>query len=156
MTDEAERELDDIHEALQIYDLTDVKYYRISGHRVEHDETKTEDQASGQAEFQSLTRQEPGRLEARFRATMRGTQCHLVVDLGLFYTSDEPVKMSRDTMREFLSNVAFMAAYPYMRESLFTSATRLGVDPPLLGLVRLGEFEFDIPENDGDEPAALG
>jgi len=33
-----------------------------------------------------------------------------------------------------------VAAFPFLRESIFTTATRLGATAPVLGLLRAGQF----------------
>lgn len=62
-------------------------------------------------------------------------------DVGVLFASDLDAVLSEETLNEFMSQVAVMAAFPYLREGLATSAARLGVTRiPTIGLIRRGEI----------------
>jgi hypothetical protein len=97
---------------------------------------------------------EQNRLIVRTRVDARGTQARIVVDLGAIFEleegvlfqsqshgehvsgSESGVSLEEETLKEFSEKVGVPTLYPFIRESLFTCATRIGVKPPLLGLLR--------------------
>lgn len=143
MTDDTPRVLDDLIEVVQAYDLTEIKHYGLLAQRRDPSD---EDPSSDQVELKTRTHDGPGYLEARFRGSMKTHDADLSVDLAVIFTSESKVTISQTVMPQFLADVALMAAYPYIREALMTSAARLGVERPLVGLLRRGDVELPEPE----------
>ncbi len=89
-----------------------------------------------------LTHQE---LETRFAISVETTDADLSADVSAAFTLNSEAEVEPAALREFLSSIAIMVVYPYLRESIFASASRLGVDPPLLLLFRAGQISFEEP-----------
>lgn len=160
MTEEGKeqvRRIDVLEELVSVIDMVDVIVYEHSAKRVEDrvsdgpDETE---RPEPEPQFQAMVRGFDGGLEARFRATYEHRDFVLLADLGVKYAETEPFQLAESLVPRFLSDIAIMGAFPYLRESLATSATRLGVAPPVLGLIGRGALTFSRePEGEG-EPSA--
>jgi hypothetical protein len=81
-------------------------------------------------------------LERRFRFRSRFTDAsgEYVADFEAIYSLPELADVAQPILTEFAERVAFMAIYPFLRASIFASASRLGLPIPVLGIVRQGEF----------------
>jgi hypothetical protein len=77
----------------------------------------------------------------RFRTTFTDQSAEYVADCEVVYILSEDVDVAESVSMEFAERVAFMAVYPYLRASISSSAARLGLPIPLLGIVRQGEFQ---------------
>lgn len=81
-------------------------------------------------------------LEFRFRSVFDDSHGSYVADIAVHYGLAEVMEIDRIALLDFSQKVAFMSAYPFIRSSIFGSASRLGNPTPVLGLVRQGEFEL--------------
>lgn len=81
------------------------------------------------------------RLRFRFRALFTDADGEYTADLEAIYVLTEPMEVEQPVLHEFASRVAFMAVYPFLRSSIFGSATRLGLPVPVLGIVRQGDMQ---------------
>lgn len=79
----------------------------------------------------------------RFKFTLKNNLAEMSVDLGVVFSNEIPVDVDQETQLEFASKVALMVAYPYVRNSLWSSAARLGLPRPLLGLIRPDQVKFE-------------
>lgn len=92
--------------------------------------------------FSSLAvSREEARHRFRFRTTFTDRNAEYVADCEIVYILSENVDVTEGVSMEFAERVAFMAVYPYLRASISSSAARLGLPIPLLGIVRQGEFQ---------------
>ncbi len=87
-------------------------------------------------------------IEARLRVTARSETAELVADVAAQFSLRVPAEVSSTGLREFIEAVGVMTLYPYIRESLFSSAARLGEPAPVLELLRQGAFRVG---GDADE-----
>lgn len=78
----------------------------------------------------------------RFKFTLKSALSEISVDLGVLFVGEHRAAVSQDVQLEFASKVALMVAYPYVRNSLWSSAARLGLPRPLLGLIRPDQVKF--------------
>jgi hypothetical protein len=93
----------------------------------------------------------------RVRQRVKTDEAEITADFEAEYRfSESGGRISKEAQVEFAEKVAFMALVPYLRESVHTTAMRLGVKPPLLGMVRQGEFRLhptDDAASDGQPQA---
>lgn len=94
-------------------------------------------------------------IEVRMRMQLESAAARLVADIGISYSLTKPIAPSESALKEFVERVAVMALFPYVRESLHTSAARLGVDPPVLGIIRAGELTLDALVRGAEESDSL-
>ncbi len=67
------------------------------------------------------------------------------------FTLREPIEASDAIITEFVERVGVMSVYPYLRESITQSGAKLGLDRPVLKLLRPGDIHITVEDSDGDE-----
>lgn len=150
------REIEDTVELLEYIDLEGVEIYELHGIGVED---RGEEYAEGY-EIQAAINSEPGVFKARFTMKVHARGADYRTDLALRYGFSEPVSFSPEIAVDFTERVAFMSAYPFLRESAHTTATRMGHPVPVLGLIKQGEFKLtpgspdDAVAGEQDAPTA--
>lgn len=148
----ADRRYESARDLLPVLELNRVTAYEIAGKRVPSPET-TEITSS----MESMIGGEEGvALVFRVRQRVKTDEAEITADFEAEYRlSESGGRISEEAQVEFAEKVAFMALVPYLRESVHTTAMRLGVRPPLLGMVRQGEFRLRADGDtvvSGDDP----
>lgn len=140
----ADRCYETARDMLPVLELNRVTPYEVAGKRVSAPEV-TEITSS----MESMIGGEEGKsFVFRVRQRVKTSEAEIAADFEAEYRFSEPGgQISEEAQVEFAEKVAFMALVPYLRESVHTTAMRLGVQPPLLGMVRQGEFRLRA---DGD------
>lgn len=87
-------------------------------------------------------------LSTRFKLEFRGAAADIVVDAAAHYKFTVPTTYSRPLAIEFAERVGFMTVYPFLREAVFTTAARMELETPILGLMKAGQFT--VEEQPGD------
>jgi len=119
---------------LQYVELTAVRTYALSGRR---EEGAT---ASADVAPEVAVRLGDFDLEIRMRMIIRTAQAEFETEMAVVYQLARPVNMWSATLSEFVARVGVMALYPFVREAIFATASRMGIDQPVLGLVRQGQL----------------
>jgi len=144
-------------EMVNLVELTGIKVYDIAGHLVEPPalEASTTDDPDRQPEprtpgesFAVFARGGDTWFETRTKLVVQTVEADLSADAGAIFTYSEPLTVSREVAGEFVEKVGVMAVYPFVREQVFTTASRLGVAPPVMGLLRAGQFRIELPTED--------
>ena len=148
----ADRRYETARDLLPVLELNRVTAYEIAGKRVPSPET-TEITSS----MESMIGGEEGvDFVFRVRQRVKTYEAEIIADFEAEYRFSEPGgQISEEAQLEFAEKVAFMALVPYLRESVHTTAMRLGVRPPLLGMGRQGEFRLRADDDtvvSGDDP----
>ena len=78
----------------------------------------------------------------RFRTLFTDRAAEYVGDWEALFVLPEPAEVSDELLREFATKVAFFSVYPYIRASIYGSASRLNLPIPVMGIVRQGGFEL--------------
>ncbi|MFC8528402.1 hypothetical protein [Nocardia sp. NPDC057227] len=133
---------------LALSELTDIVFYECSGRR---------DRDSGEAPLSiqiALGREKLG-LEVRCRATIAGAGGEYVADASAVFTFREPVEATEEAITDFAARVGVMAVYPYLRESITQSSAKLGLQRPVLRLLRPGEVSLTITDQVGEGASEL-
>ena len=138
------RRYETARDLLPVLELNRVTPYEVAGKRVYSPEA-TEITSS----MESMIGGEEGEAFVfRVRQRVKTNEAEITADFEVEYRFSEPGgQISEEAQVEFAEKVAFMTLVPYLRESVHTTAIRLGVQPPLLGMVRQGEFRLRA---DGD------
>ncbi|MFE5293010.1 hypothetical protein ACFQ8T_12585 [Isoptericola sp. NPDC056618] len=131
---------------LPFAELTSTTTYEVHGRRLPSDEARPEEDCA--SNFNVLVRKELGELETRARVQVLTTEADLLADIGATYSFSEPLHLEEDVVQEFVERAGVMAVFPYLREAIQTTATRLGVDAPVLGLLRAGSFRLSLNTDD--------
>ncbi|MFC8046237.1 hypothetical protein [Nocardia sp. NPDC057353] len=133
----------DTDSILAFAELTDIVFYECSGRR-------NRDAGEVPLSIQiALGRDELG-LEVRCRATIAGAGGEYIADASAVFTFREPVEATAEAVTDFAARVGVMAVYPYLRESITQSSAKLGLERPVLRLLRPGEVSLTINNPDGD------
>lgn len=121
----------DVRNLLDQSELADVVLYQISGSRVEE---------PGEAGYklQVLTRVEDSEFEIRCQATVVGNGGQYLADAGAVFKFAAVGEIEEGTAREFAEKVGVMTVYPYLRAAVAQTAASLGLDRPVLPLLRAG------------------
>lgn len=130
--------INDIHELLALAELTAVHHWEISGRRL----PEPGDQRDEEVVPEIGIRVAPTTIETRLRVSLATDHAELTSDISSVYTLSEEREVDAEVIREFVERVAIMAIYPFIRESIFSTARKLGVPPPVLGLIRAGGFSL--------------
>lgn len=130
----------DIRELLQFADLVGVRFLEVRG--TAKPEPGDED-AHSQVSFQVREIHAEDRIEVRFKAGVDHYQAVYEFEVATLYKFSRPIDFDESLIRNFIEMVAIMAAFPYIREVLSTTAARLELDVPILGILRQGEFSMD-------------
>lgn len=130
------REIADIQDLLFVLDLKGVRYYEISGRRLPEDRP---DDMLFALEIQQ--RHHESTFEIRFKLGVTHPQADYVIDVASIYGSTEPITFGDALATEFIEKVAVMAVYPFLREALASTAARLELSVPMLGLLKAGQFK---------------
>ena len=142
---------DSARDLLPVLELTGVTAFEIAGRRLDSQES-TETQSS----MESMLGDDDGALALRVRQHVKTGQAEILADYGVEYRITDPsASVSGKARVEFAEKVAFMTLVPYLRESVHTTAARLGVKVPMLGIVRQGDFTLsrkkDVPATQSQE-----
>ncbi|WP_418003344.1 hypothetical protein ACNO8X_26050 [Mycobacterium sp. PDNC021] len=140
-----ESKFEDCKELLNESELTSLVVYENSGRRVD---------PSVEQNFalQVLTRVEDHEFEIRCKATLAARGGQYIADAGAVFTLKTSGKIDDATMREFSAKVGVMVVYPYLRATVGQAASSLGLDSPVLPLLRSGEITLNA-EKPGSAPA---
>lgn len=149
MTAETGSRIAEVGELLALADLTGITTYAISGER--HSDGAVHEP---QQEMLVAVREEQLGFETRIQLTQTTPEAKLVADIGATYTLERPVTLAPGIMNEFVERVGVMAIFPYLREAVSTTATRIGVPAPIYGLMRQGQVHLtphsDVVDSDDD------
>ena len=121
---------------LDFVELTGIVIYELQG-------VRREGKDEAEVEISVEERHDANSLEARFRMVVSDSLATYTADVGTRYQTSQPVELSKPVVKEFIERVAIMAAYPFIRESIATTAARMQLAVPVLGLLRSGSFSLD-------------
>lgn len=62
-----------------------------------------------------------------------------MAEVAAFYSKTHDVEYSKAALEEFVRRVGAFAIWPYLREVISEAARRVGADPHILGILRLGD-----------------
>ncbi|MBJ7451749.1 MAG: hypothetical protein JHC71_06640 [Blastococcus sp.] len=132
------RTVSSARELLEITTLHDIVWYELSGRRLTDDEVAAAPEPAGEedAPLQVMARSSDEEIEVRVRTTTQSPSAVFSVDVGALFSLATPVDIDPDAMKDFVQRVGVMAAYPFVREGLFSVAARMRVEAPLLQLLQ--------------------
>ena len=140
---EAARLVANVEEVVDATELRDVVFYRVLAERVEDlDPQQPAENEQAAPAIRVLERHDATHVEVRCSLTFVGDGGRYEVDAAARYELAEPLEIPPSIMREFVSRVGLMAVYPYLRESLHLSASKLRLEAPVMGLLKAGAIEL--------------
>lgn len=150
--------IDSVEELVRAAEISQVIFHEVSARRLASGgDDGADDDVDGPPALQVAVRIDGRELEVRCRVDGEFHGGKYVADVSACYElqfeesvpSDGEVAIGQDVTDAFVSNVGIMAVYPFLRQAIHQSGSRLGLQPPLLPLLRLGSFEAVA---DGGEP----
>lgn len=121
----------DVREVLEQSELTDVIVYELQASRIG-------EAVEPQYSMQVLTRLDGTEFEIRCKVEAQGQGGQYLADAGAVFTLESEGLIEEGTQRQFAEKVGVMAVYPYLRSSISQLAASLGLDRPVLPLLRAG------------------
>ena len=137
------RRVADAAEMLPLVELTEIRVYEVAGRRAAVAEDR-DDRTAGESLAVSAQGSDTW-FETRAKMIVRTEDADLVAHAGAVFTYAEPLEVPEAVAAEFVEKVGVMAVFPFLREQVFSSAARLGVAPPVVGLLRAGGFRIEPP-----------
>lgn len=131
--------LDDIQKFVELVELRDVKVMGFSGTL----EADPEEDAETEFELSFAPAFKSAGLRTRFKIEFSNGKATFMADMVARWDFPHPVTFKADTVIEFAERVAFMTVYPYLRESIASTAARMNQPVPTLGLVKANHFSLD-------------
>ena len=98
----------------------------------------------------------PNELHARFKLTFKEPDAMYVADMAAVYSFAEELEIAEEVVIDFAERVAFMTTFPFLRESVATTAARMQRNVPTLGIMRPGDFKIGTPDEDAAQEAPDG
>ncbi|MFZ2177457.1 MAG: hypothetical protein WAW17_26205 [Rhodococcus sp. (in: high G+C Gram-positive bacteria)] len=145
MTDNSSpRTVADARELLELTELTDIVFFETGARR-------NPDVEETPLSMQIALRREELLLEVRCRATVSGSGGEYVADASAVFKLHEPIEAADDVITEFVERVGVMSVYPYLRESITQSGAKLGLDRPVLKLLRPGDIHVTVDDSDSED-----
>lgn len=126
------RVVNDARQLLEIAELTDIVFYEVHGRR-------SPDAADSEPSVRIALKREAQTIEVRCRAYVASLGGAYSTDASAVFSLDEDVSISDEAMTEFVEKVGVMTVYPYLREAISQAAAKLGLERPILKLLRPGE-----------------
>ncbi len=133
----------DIGQLLSLVNLGDITCYQISGERLEGEDAEAAAEPAeaplteeADVPMQVLLRHTAQLIEVRVRVQAESPQARYVADFGARFDVQRPVQVSEDVLHQFIERVGVMAAYPFVREGLFSVAAKMRMPPPMLKLLQ--------------------
>lgn len=96
--------------------------------------------SDGEVDFDIASRAEGPLIGLRIEVGFEREYGSAHVDIGVNYKFDVPVELTPEASQEFYNRVAFMALYPYVRESFSSLTHRVFGDAVMLEPVKQGDF----------------
>lgn len=129
---------------LELVELADIVIYEVHG-------VRRDSADENNVVISVQERHDEKFIEPRFRMIVTDSNAQYTADVATRYVLTRPIELPRPVLREFIERVAIMAAFPFIRESIATTAARMELGVPVLGLLRAGSFTLD--EGDLQETA---
>lgn len=131
--------LDNIQTFVDLVELRDVKVMGLSGVL----EAEPEEDAETEFELSFAPAFKSSGLRTRFKIEFSNGQARFMADMAAHWEFPHSVAFDAGVVIEFAERVAFMTVYPYLRESIASTAARLNQPIPTLGLVKANHFSLD-------------
>ncbi len=137
------RHVSDISDLMEIVALSEIRPFELSA-RVSGPPSEEQNDPKLEMEYSEHVTEEE--IHTRFRFVVTTDDANYQADIASIFNLATPCTIDRLVLNDFAERVGFMAAFPYLRESLTASAARLGRKAPLIGLMRPGDLKIEMPE----------
>lgn len=154
MTNKSKRPLiESVEDLVPLLTLSALRQYEVSGKRTEaapmekSESTEVKVLTEPQMDVQIMENHNDQHIETRFRATVDNGVGVFLIDIGLLYNFSEPIDLGQTAINSFIERIAIMAAWPFIREGVATTAARMELPVPVLGLMKQGQASMQRLES---------
>lgn len=133
-------EVTTVEEMVGVVDLQDVQCIEEHARRIVWTDGKPDRDLPEQVNAIGVTAQE-SQLHYRLKVRFTDTTAEYVADWMAVVTHAPETTFPEPVLREYGQRVAFFTLFPFIRASIYGSASRLNQPVPVLGLVRQGELD---------------
>jgi hypothetical protein len=132
---------EDVAALVAVIDLEDIYCIEERGRRIEWSEEELQSRTFPETSNSMGVSVDANRVRYRFRSIYSDVAAEYVADWeALFILPEGEELVAGELTQQFAEKVAFFAVYPYLRASIYGSASRLNQAVPVLGIVRQGQF----------------
>lgn len=135
------RYVSDTRELLEILDLDDVYFMKLSAERGVNDDSELVE--GPRLNHEIFTRPHMDGLGIRLASLVEAKDATYEVDIVTEYVSGEPLDIDPATLKDFVERVAIMAAWPYLRSAVNGLCAQMRAEQITLGLHRPGDLQIE-------------
>ncbi|MCS6559090.1 hypothetical protein NYQ31_11835 [Curtobacterium flaccumfaciens] len=133
--------IDTVEQLVEFAELQDIQCFEERGRRVSWTDDERASRSFPEIDSSMGIEIGPHRVNYRVRMLYTDVEAEYIADWVAVVTIPDEHTVSADAAHEYGDRVAFFAVYPYIRASIYGSASRLNQPVPVLGVVRQGQFE---------------
>jgi hypothetical protein len=139
------RRISSVEAFAQLADIRDVQFYELHGRLYSAFDNEEDRREPGSQEVNFKVRLGETFLAFRLRLEVFGEAGRYLADAAVIFRIAEPVDpVAPGIMKSFIEKEAFPVLYPFVRQSLYDVAARLAAEVPILGLLRVDGFDFQL------------
>ncbi|MFI7060257.1 hypothetical protein ACIBL3_04685 [Kribbella sp. NPDC050124] len=144
----SETSISTVEDLIAVAELTDVLPFEIHAERkVPPDPKPRGKRVHHSSEMNATASRRDGKLLLRLKMPVETWDAKLVAAVGVTYEVPEDLEIPDDVLGEFIARLGVMTAYPFLREAIYSAATKIRVTPPVLGLMRpLTRDDFKVTD----------
>ncbi len=134
-----------IDDLIKLADVRDIQFYELSGRLYSGFEDSHDEGPTGSQDVSFKVRLGRTFLALRLRLQVNGEAGVYLADGAVIFKLQEAVEpVSSPIMQQFIEREAFPVLYPFVRQALYDVASRLGAEVPVLGLLRVDDFDLQL------------
>lgn len=133
-------------EALDTLWFDSVEFDEVSARKISLDSEEVPESGNLDLQLEMQFRHASDTLSFRLRATVVADVAEVAVVVAGHYQSEEEFEISPTAIEEFANKVAFMAMFPYVRESVSDLFNRIGLTVNL-PIMRQDSYSFSFEDS---------
>lgn len=139
------RNISSIDELTQLTDVRDIQFYELNARLYSGFQDEPGETTAGSQDVSFKVRLGETFLAFRLRLQVNGEAGQYLADGAVIFKLLEAVEpVSPAVMQKFIEREAFPILYPFVRQALYDVASRLGAEVPVLGLLRVDNFDLQL------------
>ncbi|MED7954333.1 MULTISPECIES: hypothetical protein [unclassified Streptomyces] len=129
------RRFGSFQELAEAAQLDDVVFLEVGGRRLfDRPEPRPEEELRTALSVWLRQGDDGATLEVRCRLELAAAQADFVVDAVAAFSLGGPFELGAEAQQWFVDQIGVTVLYPYLRESVHSTAAKLGIDTPLLSV----------------------
>lgn len=133
----SETSISSIDDLIAVAKLTDVLPYEIHAERkIPPDPKPRGKRINHSSEINAAVSRSDGKLLLRLKMPLETWDAKLAAGVSVTYEIPDGLHIPDEVLGDFIARLGVMTAYPFLREAIYSAATKIRVTPPVLGLIR--------------------